>query len=69
VRLSQLVNRQSYDWWRAKYYELYCFFNCKVIDKKDIGHVINVLQGTYGKIPGPWGEKFDALKQKCIGKS
>jgi hypothetical protein len=57
------ADRQNWQWWRAKYYELFCWLNCENAGAEDALHAINVLQISFNDIPAPWAKKLDALKQ------
>ncbi len=58
-------NARSFQWWRAKYYELLCFSESPKADKQQVLHTIEVLENTYNDIPLLWAEKLRTLKQKC----
>ena len=60
-----IQNQKSYNWWQAKFYELYCLAETPQADKQNIRHTIEVLQNSYPDIPRPWAEKLDSLKQQC----
>ena len=55
---------RSWKWWRAKYYELYCWANHDPAQKQQIMHNIEVLRNSFGEIPPFWGEKLDRLKRE-----
>jgi len=58
------ATRRSWKWWRAKYYQLYCWANCAGTQKKDVLHTIEVLENSFTNIPTLWTEKFGFLKEK-----
>ncbi len=58
------TDRQNWQWWRAKYYELFCWLNCENAGTEDALHAIDVLQVSFDDIPAPWAGKLDALKQQ-----
>ena len=62
------AKRQSWKWWRAKYYELFCWVNGSGGKKEDVAHTIEVLENSYEQIPPLWGGKLGLLKQQCGGK-
>lgn len=57
--------QKSWHWWQAKFYELNCLAGPPSADKQNIAHVIDVLCGSNPRIPAPWAEKLDILKQRC----
>lgn len=59
------ANQQSWKWWRAKFYELYCWSKCHQAKKEEILHTIEVLENTFTDIPPLWDEKLDSLKYLC----
>jgi hypothetical protein len=54
--------RRSRRWWRAKYYEIYCWSELAETKPDDVVHTVEVLQSSYEAIPAPWKEKFSLLK-------
>jgi hypothetical protein len=52
-------------WWRAKYYELYCWAKLSQTRKEDILHAIEVLENSFTDIPPLWAGKLLVLKQNC----
>lgn len=64
-KLAEIIKTstpESWQWWRAKYYELFCWLNCENVRTEDTLHAIDVLQVSFD-IPAPWAEKLDDLKQ------
>ncbi|MHC4068538.1 MAG: hypothetical protein ACYS18_07550 [Planctomycetota bacterium] len=55
---------RTWKWWRAKYYELYCWANHDPAQKQQIIHNLEVLQNSFSGIPAVWDEKLDRLKQE-----
>jgi tetratricopeptide (TPR) repeat protein len=55
---------RTWKWWRAKYYELYCWANYDPAQKQQIIHNIEVLQNSFSGIPMVWDEKLSRLKQE-----
>jgi hypothetical protein len=64
-RESTEAARRSHRWWRAKFYELYCWARLPQTQKEDILHALEVLENSFTDIPPPWAEKLAALKQSC----
>ena len=60
---SPSANRQSWNWWRAKFYELYCWSKCADTQKQDVLHTIEVLENSFTNIPSLWAEKLNLLKE------
>jgi hypothetical protein len=52
----------SENWWRNKYYQLYCGLKAGE-DPKNISHAIDVLRSTYSSIPACWAAKLEELQQ------
>ncbi len=57
------LNRKSWNWWRAKFYELDCLAKSPDADKQNTAHTIDVLFHSFTNIPSPWAEKFSRLKK------
>ncbi|MCK4751894.1 MAG: hypothetical protein KAS75_00505 [Planctomycetes bacterium] len=57
------LRQQSWEWWRAKYYELYCWSQWPETSKEDVLHTIEILESSYEEIPALWAEKLGSLKQ------
>jgi len=64
-RRSAPPNQRNAPWWRAKYYELFCFSRIPQTQDKDVAHSIEVLQSSYADIPPLWAERLNLLKQQC----
>jgi hypothetical protein len=62
---SSASKQKSERWWRAKFYELYCWSQIKQTNKNDVVHSIDVLEKTYTDKPAFWAEKLKLLKQQC----
>lgn len=60
------TTRQTWKWWRAKFYELDCFAKISQTKKHDILHTIEVLENSFTDIPPLWAEKLNLLKQWCL---
>jgi len=61
---TQLQNQRSGQWWRAKYYELYCSGKSAPAQNPEISHTIEVLQNSFSDIPPFWSEKLNFLKNQ-----
>ena len=59
------VERRSWKWWRARFYEFYYLSRSGERERKDVIHAIEVLENSFSEIPGFWGEKLGSLKQWC----
>jgi hypothetical protein len=59
---KQDAARQSYDWWRARFYALSCLAKTDEADKSDIFHTVEVLENSYRDIPFFWATKLAGLK-------
>ncbi len=62
---SPQTNQQSWKWWRAKFYELYCWSKYPQTEKKDVLHTIEVLENSFTDIPPIWAKKLNSLKRLC----
>ena len=58
-------NRQSWKWWRAKYYELYCWAQNQQTKNEEVLHTIEILENSFTDIPSFWAEKLNSLKHLC----
>lgn len=58
------ANQRSWKWWRAKFYELYCWDKMPQTPTKDILHTLEVLENTFIDIPPLWTKKLNSLKQQ-----
>ena len=58
-------NQRNEQWWRAKYYELFCFSKIPQTQGRDVVHSIEVLQNSFAEIPPLWAERLNLLKQQC----
>ncbi|MHC4075570.1 MAG: hypothetical protein ACYSRR_03720 [Planctomycetota bacterium] len=59
---KQDAARQSYDWWRARFYVLSCMARAGEADKSDIFHAVEILENSYLDIPSFWAAKLIQLK-------
>jgi hypothetical protein len=57
-----LTNQRSWKWWRAKYYELYCWSKLPQTRKAAVVHSIEILENSFHNIPPLWAEKLGLLK-------
>ncbi len=64
IRKNKLpeANQQDWKWWRAKFYELYCWSKCPQTKKEEVLHTIEVLENSFTDIPPLWAEKLNSLK-------
>jgi len=62
---SAAVEQRSWQWWRAKFYELDCLAKSPQSQRQDIAHTIDVLENSFSDIPSIWAEKLNELKQQC----
>ena len=56
------ADKQSREWWRAKFYEIQCWSKLGDTTETDVGHAVEVLEHTWSDIPGFWAMKLQALK-------
>jgi len=56
-------NQRSAQWWRAKYYELYCFSKMLQTKPEDVVHGIEILENGFGDMPPLWAERLKLLKK------
>jgi hypothetical protein len=70
IRKSELplTNQRSWKWWRAKYYELYCWLKLPRTQKADVAHSIEILENSFRNIPPLWAEKLNLLKSSAAAK-
>jgi len=61
---AQQPDTRSEKWWRAKYYELYCWSKSSASDAARLRHTIEVLRNTYVLIPAFWASKLDSLERQ-----
>ncbi len=57
------ANQRSWKWWRAKYYELYCWSKLPQTKKEDVSHSIEILENSFRNIPPLWAGKLSLLKR------
>ena len=62
---SSSAGQRSYQWWRAKFYELYCLSKTPEAKSKDVLHAIEVLENSFAEFPPLWAEKLSSLKEQC----
>ena len=61
--LNATAKRRPKQWWRAKFYELWCLERSDAATKGQIHHAVEVLESSFSDIPGYWAEKLSQLKQ------
>jgi hypothetical protein len=54
---------ESWQWWRAKYHQLYCLSKTANADAEKLTHTIDVLLNSYNNIPAPWDKKLHKLME------
>lgn len=68
IRRGQEKKVHSSDsWWRAKYYELYCFVKMSSQNKAKVAHAVEILEASEGGISGFWGKRLVELKKAAAG--
>jgi len=63
-----LTNQQSWKWWRAKYYELYCWSKLPQTRKADVAHSIEILENSFHNIPPLWAKRLSLLKSGAAAR-
>jgi hypothetical protein len=68
IRKSQILseNQRSWQWWRAKYFELFCCCNISQSQRENALHTIEVLENSFNNIPQLWADKLMQLKSEHI---
>lgn len=61
---DRTARARQWHWWRAKYYELYCYWKVPEVSKEDVSHAIKILGTLYDPPPAVWAEKLKALTQE-----
>ncbi|UCC21681.1 MAG: hypothetical protein JSW23_07670 [Planctomycetota bacterium] len=61
---SPAANQRSWQWWRAKYYELRCWAKCPQTKKTDVLHTIEVLEHRFADLPALWAERLNSRKKQ-----
>ncbi len=56
-----VTNGKSWQWWRAKYYQLYCVSRLSGAQAEKIAHAVEVLTNSYGQVPTFWAGKLEAI--------
>ena len=71
IRKNELhkADQQSWKWWQAKFYELYCWSKCPQAKNKQLLHTIEVLENTFTDIPPLWAEKLNSLKHAICAEA
>lgn len=62
---SASPGQRNAQWWRARYYELFCFSRIPQTQGKDVAHSIEVLQSSFAEIPPLWAERLNLLREQC----
>jgi tetratricopeptide (TPR) repeat protein len=63
-----LTNQQSWKWWRAKYYELYCWSKLPQTRKADVTHSIEILENSFHNVPPLWAKRLSLLKSGAVAR-
>lgn len=69
VRRGQ--ERKAYrddNWWRAKYYELYCFMKLSADNKSKVAHAIEILEASSGGMGEFWSKRLSDLRRSATGQ-
>jgi hypothetical protein len=61
---SPSAKNRSWKWWRAKYYEIYCWSETAGTEKADVIHTIEVLENSFTDVPPLWAERLNSLKRR-----
>ena len=71
IRKSQATsqNQRSWEWWRAKFYELACLAKWPQTKKQQLSHTIEILENSFSDIPPLWAEKLSSLKARLYRDS
>jgi len=59
------ANEQSRQWWRAKFYEVFCWSRLPQTQSHKVLHTIEILENSFRNIPALWAEKLRLLKRSC----
>ena len=59
---NQPQSKQSWQWWRAKYYQLYCYSLSSDFDSEKLKHAISVLLASGDKKENLWKYKMLELR-------
>ncbi len=55
-------NARTWQWWRAKCYELGCSAKAENANKPAIAHAVDVLENSFDDIPEFWSRRLTAMK-------
>lgn len=55
-------DKPSWNWWRAKYYQILCWSRLPDTTEAELVHAIEVLQNSYRQIPPFWAQDLADLK-------
>ena len=53
---------RTWNWWRAKCYQLTCFANMPDTGADEVDHAVEVLLGSYREVPDIWAMRLSELK-------
>jgi hypothetical protein len=62
TRASGASQKQSWRWWRAKFYEIQCWGKMGDTTGADVAHAVEVLESSFSDIPRFWAVKLEGLK-------
>jgi hypothetical protein len=65
LRTTGASQRQSRQWWRAKFYEIQCWAKLPDTTKADVAHAVEVLASSFRDIPTFWAAKLEELKSRA----
>jgi hypothetical protein len=54
-------DERPWDWWRAKYYQLYCWSKGKDATKDELARRVSVTLSSCGPVPPLWEKKLRAM--------
>ncbi len=57
---------RDWQWWRAKFNQLYCLSRRQGVDKEEIIRSIEVLERSFDDIPVFWARKLKELKEGLV---
>jgi hypothetical protein len=57
--------KQSWQWWRAKFYEIQCWSKLADTTGADIAHAVEVLASSFRDIPTFWAARLEELKGRA----
>jgi hypothetical protein len=64
LRTTATPKSQTWQWWRAKFYQIQSWANLPGTTEADVDHAVEVLQNSYSNIPDFWAAKLEKLKNR-----